>query len=222
MTEADWLAFDDPVEMLKDIGRRLTVRKGRLVACALCRRIWDRLEPTSRDAAEMAERYADRGVTKRAVAAARPAILKPAQDIREYWRRSAALSCFQAFEELADVAAWGAARGVMGAISGNADTRDSWAHERKLQVALVRDILDNPFRPRPQLPAPAPHVRGLAQAAYDERALPSGHLDPARLAVLSDALEEAGCTDADILTHLRSPSPHVRGCWALDLVLARG
>jgi hypothetical protein len=36
----------------------------------------------------------------------------------------------------------------------------------------------------------------LAQAAYDERELPSGHLDQARLAVLADALEEAGCGDA--------------------------
>jgi hypothetical protein len=48
--------------------------------------------------------------------------------------------------------------------------------------------------------------------------LHSGHLDNARLAVLSDALEEAGCDDA-ILSHLRSPGPHVRGCWAVDLCL---
>src|SRR5437764_435457 len=26
---------------------------------------------------------------------------------------------------------------------------------------------------------------------------------------------EAGCTDAEILEHLRGPSPHCRGCWAL-------
>ncbi len=63
-------------------------------------------------------------------------------------------------------------------------------------------------------------VPRLAEIAYQERLLPSGHLDPARLAVLSDALEEAGCTDAEILSHLRSRGPHVRGCWALDLVLA--
>ena len=42
-----------------------------------------------------------------------------------------------------------------------------------------------------------------------------------RLAVLSDALEEAGCTDADFLFHLRSEGPHVRGCWALDLLLGK-
>ncbi len=34
-----------------------------------------------------------------------------------------------------------------------------------------------------------------------------------RIAVLADALEEAGCTDPAILSHLRGPGPHVRGCW---------
>jgi hypothetical protein len=48
--------------------------------------------------------------------------------------------------------------------------------------------------------------------------LPSGHLDPARLAVLADALEDADCTDEAILAHLRSPGLHVLGCWALDLI----
>ena len=62
----------------------------------------------------------------------------------------------------------------------------------------------------------------LAQAAYDQRTLPAGHLDPARLAVLADALDEAGCTDADVLNHLRGPGPHVRGCWAVDLLLGKG
>jgi hypothetical protein len=39
--------------------------------------------------------------------------------------------------------------------------------------------------------------------------------------VLADALEDAGCSDAGLLGHLRSPGPHVRGCWALDLVLGK-
>src|SRR2546423_1792808 len=43
----------------------------------------------------------------------------------------------------------------------------------------------------------------------------------ARLAVLGDALEEAGCTNEPILTHLRGPGPHVRGCWALDALLGQ-
>jgi hypothetical protein len=61
----------------------------------------------------------------------------------------------------------------------------------------------------------------LAQAAYEERCLPGGELDNGRLAVLADALEEAGSTDADILGHLRGPGPHVRGCWVVDLILGK-
>lgn len=53
----------------------------------------------------------------------------------------------------------------------------------------------------------------------DERQLPSGHLDAGRLAILADALEEGGGANADILSHCRSPGPHVRGCWVVDLIL---
>ena len=61
----------------------------------------------------------------------------------------------------------------------------------------------------------------LASAAYEDRNLPEGTVDLVRLAVLADALEDAGCTDADLLGHLRGPGPHVRGCWAVDLILAK-
>jgi hypothetical protein len=65
-----------------------------------------------------------------------------------------------------------------------------------------------------------PTVLSLAQAAYDHRDPATGHMDPLRLAVLADALEEAGCDNETVLSHLRSPGPHVRGCWALDLILS--
>jgi hypothetical protein len=65
-------------------------------------------------------------------------------------------------------------------------------------------------------------VTPLASVAYEDRALPSGELDPARLSVLADALEDAGCTDPDLLGHLRSAGPHVRGCWVVDLILGKG
>jgi hypothetical protein len=64
-------------------------------------------------------------------------------------------------------------------------------------------------------------VRRLAQFAYDERALPSGRLCSDRLAVLADALEDAGCSDARLLGHLRGPGPHCRGCWVVDLLLGK-
>ena len=87
---------------------------------------------------------------------------------------------------------------------------------------LIRDIFGNPFRPAAVDPAwLTSTVTALAAAAYEERALPSGELDRARLSVLADALEDAGCSDAELLGHLRSPGPHVRGCRALDLVLGK-
>jgi hypothetical protein len=90
---------------------------------------------------------------------------------------------------------------------------------------MLRDLFGNPFRPAPVvdlawLAWQVGTVRELAQAAYEERR-PEGTLESARLAVLSDALEDVGCTDAELLGHLRSPGPHVRGCWAVDLALGK-
>lgn len=45
------------------------------------------------------------------------------------------------------------------------------------------------------------------------------HLAFDRLPVLADALEEAGCDDAEVLNHLRSGRPHRYQCWAVDLIL---
>lgn len=94
--------------------------------------------------------------------------------------------------------------------------------EKAAQANLARDIFGNPFRTVSIDPCwLEPTVSSLAQTAYEARIMPSGELDLERLAVLSDALEEAGCDDADILSHLRSPGPHVRGCWAVDLLTGR-
>lgn len=87
---------------------------------------------------------------------------------------------------------------------------------------LPRDVFGNPFRLVSLDPVwrTADVVR-LAHAAYDERILPSGELDPHRLFVLADALEDAGCQSADVLGHLRGPGVHVRGCWLIDLLTGR-
>jgi hypothetical protein len=44
---------------------------------------------------------------------------------------------------------------------------------------------------------------------------------PPRPLDLADALEEAGCCDGDVLTHLRRPGPHDRGCWPVDALLGK-
>jgi hypothetical protein len=103
--------------------------------------------------------------------------------------------------------------------------------ERAAQAAALRDVVGSPFRAAAAGGRADPSwlawdggtVRSLAEAADEARTSPAdGYgLEPVRLAVLSDALEEAGCTDGALLSHLRSPGPHVRGCWALELILGR-
>ena len=36
--------------------------------------------------------------------------------------------------------------------------------------------------------------------------------------ILGDALEEAGCTDVEVLEHCRTGGPHARGCWVIDWI----
>jgi hypothetical protein len=97
--------------------------------------------------------------------------------------------------------------------------------EESTQSSLFRDVVGNPI----WLPTLTPVILAwndavvvrLAQIAYEDRHLPEGTLDSTRLLILADALEEASCTDADILGHLRGPGPHVRGCWVVDLCLGK-
>jgi hypothetical protein len=97
----------------------------------------------------------------------------------------------------------------------------AWEAERRVQVDLLHDLFGNPFRPVTLSPAwQTPTILALAQAAYDHRLLPAGHLDRQRLAVLADALEESG-SDVEILGHLGGDGPHWRGCWCVDLLLDR-
>jgi hypothetical protein len=91
---------------------------------------------------------------------------------------------------------------------------------------LFRDLFRNPFHRSPRLPDNVLRwsdgtVRRIAEGIYEERRLPEGMLDAGRLAILADALLDAGCDDDDLLAHCRQPGPHVRGCWAIDLILGK-
>jgi hypothetical protein len=96
---------------------------------------------------------------------------------------------------------------------------------RTAECDLLRCIFGNPLRPvavaASTLAWQGETVVQLAEAAYRHRLAPTGHLDNARLMILADALEEAGCHDADILGHCRGPGPHVRGCWLVDALRAK-
>jgi hypothetical protein len=91
--------------------------------------------------------------------------------------------------------------------------RHLWAGPTDAPV--LRDLFGNPFRPIVLDPGwLTAYVRTLAQSIYEERTY--GHMP-----ILADALQDAGCDNADILDHCRQPGEHVRGCWVLDLILGR-
>jgi hypothetical protein len=88
----------------------------------------------------------------------------------------------------------------------------------RFQLPFLRDVFGNPFRKVQRESAwlawNDATVPRIAQTIYDERAFD-------RLPILGDALEDAGCDNADILNHCRGDGPHVRGCWVVDLLLGK-
>jgi hypothetical protein len=90
--------------------------------------------------------------------------------------------------------------------------------EYRSQADLVRDIFGNPFRSMHVEPEwltwNYATVPAIARHVYDDRAFHA-------LPILADALEDAGCKNADLVDHCRGPGPHVRGCWAVDLLLGK-
>jgi hypothetical protein len=83
-------------------------------------------------------------------------------------------------------------------------------------IALLREVLGNPFRPVALSPACHTDTAvSLARTMYESR-------DFSAMPILADALQDAGCDNDDILSHCRDPKQvHVCGCWVVDLVLGR-
>jgi hypothetical protein len=121
------------------------------------------------------------------------------------------------------VIAYGVVRDI-GEVMAHEQTGNAQS-ERGGQAALLQDIVGNSFgavRIEPDcLSWNDGVVIRLAQAAYEERQLPSGLLDNNRLATLADALEEGGCQEAWILRHLRFGGEHVRGCHLVDAIIGK-
>jgi hypothetical protein len=192
MTEQEWLACEDPWVLLPRRAGEDPGRKVRLGTAACCRRVWAYLSANCHRIVEEMERYAD---------------VPPPAD----WDDESGLC----------VVVTAGTTLVVEIRERYPRPADGPGEVGASQARLARDVLGNPFRPATlDRSLVTPDVASLAEAAYEHRELPSGHLELARLAVLSDALEESGVTGA-ILDHLRSPVPHVRGCWAVDLVLGR-
>src|SRR5262249_54030316 len=196
MTEEQWLTGRDASLLLDSLARPARHRKLRLFACAVVR-----LLPALPSVAENRERSHALSVAER--------FADGQADLKELLR-----------------------------VSKVSDSPGTWAFtlpdafkaarccaredhiKAAVKVGLLRCIFGNPFRPVATDPSwLTPEVQSLAEGVYNER-LPNATLDPVRLGVLADALEEVGAARV-LLDHLRSLGPHVRGCWPLDLLTRR-
>jgi hypothetical protein len=214
VTEAEWLACTDPQKMLEFLRGKASDRKLRLFACACCRRIWHLLtDKRSRTAVETAEQCADGHFVPHQL----PPYYAAASDAADVF--SATTTCFAAARAAAD-AVRSYPSTVEGMLSRAANAAAGAAagavpSERPVQAILLRDIIGNPFRPYADKPSRFTiKIMDLAHTIYDSRAFN-------RLPVLADALEESGCTNNELLGHLRGPGSHVRGCWVVDLCLGK-
>lgn len=231
MNEAGWLACANAEVMLEVFGgvfgpMRLD-RRLRRFAVECCRRVRHLItEEVFLQVADAGEAFADDPRNDK------DTIKAMARMSAEGWRRlrryegSADPRSYHAAKAAVATCAptdWQAAFNAMRAAARAANTVDaesSDAGELRHQATILRCVFGNPCRPvafdpgwrtwHSDLPVT------MARRMYESR-------DFADMPVLADALEEAGCTNQEMLSHCRQEGvDHVRGCWVLDAILGKG
>jgi hypothetical protein len=246
VTEEEWLGCRSMEGMPKNLDYCFG-RCGVLFAAACCRSVRHLLpDEPGRAAVLAAERYADGNAAREELEAAEqraseageamfesmPGLAWKASPVRHAMWTAASLTGATAGRRPLSGAAYHARQALAwekaAAPQRRAEREGMMKEEAIRQWALVLDIFGNPHRPVALAPARlAPTIVSLALAAWDHRVAPDPSrpgwlvLGPARLAILADAVEEAGCDEPEILEHLRGPIEHVRGCWCVDAILAR-
>jgi hypothetical protein len=231
MTEQEWLTCADPEPMLEIIRDKASDRKLRLFACGCCRRVEHLLKAdVARRALDAAERYADGRIRDstaqgwhRKMVAAQCGATYSVDSIPEFLAYSAvAWSLTLSGKPQVYLAAHrAAAEAAATAPNRPLKTRAWWrAFRAELPAlsALLRDIVGNPFRTPPAIDPgwlqwQGGTVNRMASVIYEGRRF-------ADLPILADALEDAGCEDADILSHCRG-GEHARGCFVVDALLGK-
>jgi hypothetical protein len=237
MTETEWLECTDPQAMLNYLEGKTSERKLRLCACACCRRIWHLLgDEGSRQVVEVAERRADGEASREEILAGMKQanagniqaiaamISSGSRDQTGLRAKEAVLYTLQPNTASAvRITSKCAAEAVASPQGGVHDPSEcsgpALMAEKQAQAAVLRDLVGNPFRPITLVDPSWLGWNGgtvvkVAQGIYDDRAFD-------RLPILVDALEDAGCTDPNILDHCRASNQHVRGCWVVDLLLGK-
>ena len=241
MTETEWLTCTNPQKMLEFLQPDEEARKTRLFKCACCRLLWHLLtDKRSREGVEVAERIAD-GEADQGELSQAAERSRAVSESKKFWQSGGPHDPLYSLHTAAETAkdttakkgfiALGIARSTANALGAEAEAAAKArpysergkaafdaAHRKAFAVLCdyIRDIFGfHRFRAVGIDPGWLSWGDGtilkIAQGAYDERAFD-------RLPILADALEEAGCTNADILAHCRQPGEHVRGCWVIDLI----
>ncbi len=204
MTEAEWRACRDPRQMLDYHRMKEDPRRLRLLAAACVRRIVPAdAAPLAFEVLDVVERYADGAADRAEFLVARKAVRKAGKD------GPPNQIVLRALRGLTG----DAMEGMTGTISNIRPVTgpDGGAAE----CGLIRCLFGNPYRPTAFDPAwLTSTVLALARGIYDEWAFD-------RMPILADALQDAGCDEAEILGHCRGGEPHARGCWVVDGLLGR-
>ncbi len=207
---AEWESCADPDRLLGIVRGHISDRKLRLVACACCRRWLEQFDPEQdRMAVQVGEWIADREVNRQEYSDAH--ILGFDLNLAEENAYNVACRAIL-------VASVRPANRPIPGHRGSEQWTRTVAEERRALCDLLRDILGNPYRSRSVERAWLTWNRGtvleLARAIYTDRAVEY-------LPILADALEEAGCSNGEILGHCRQAQQHFRGCWVVDLLLGK-
>jgi hypothetical protein len=219
MTEHEWQNCTDLELMVEFLWGKVSDRRLRLFAVASCRRIWHLLtDKRSQKAVEVSEKFAEGQASRQELAAARAAADKAHSEAPRHANfRSLDAAPNAAEEDLSTVADVSVcvADAVQIAAGGDEKAKEE---EFRQQFILFHCIFGNPFRHITLDPAWLSWHDGLlvsmSRQMYDSR-------DFSDMPILADALEEAGCSNQDILAHCRSGGEHVRGCWVIDFILGR-
>jgi hypothetical protein len=182
----------------------------RLYLCALCRHDQN-LDHRLKAILEIPEKYADGHADWQEVRLARRRVSEVLGEDVPDWHDPSTLTF--------DLAISRNAFGIFGnALDSTELCRAINFSYPELLLSLLRELFGNPYRPIAMKPLWLSWNNGtipkLAQSIYTDRAFD-------RLPILADALEDAGCDNADILAHCRGPGPHVLGCWVVDLLLGK-
>jgi hypothetical protein len=215
MTEEQWFASTDAAQLIRACPKKIAPRKLRLFMADWFRLNWDTVRvPAVREAVELAERYVDGIASKKQL----ERMYDVLRDTRGWGATDSLLVVWPGDDQMAEAAIQFAQ--MLRAAQYVPWAMDELKVEYKARMALLanflRDIVGNPFQPVAFDPAWRTDAAvTLAKGMYDSR-------DFGAMPILADALQDAGCTNDDILNHCRDvQQAHVRGCWVVDLVLGK-